>query len=155
MSSLEKSGKESYMFIGTYYHTLEDKGRVAVPKTFRQLLGTGSVATYGLDGCLFIFTEEGWSKLTDKLSTLPLGSKPARDFLRLLTYNATPIEFDALGRTHLPENLIALGKLKKEVVFAGALSRVELWDKQAYHTYVDSLSASEATLSETLGELGI
>jgi len=143
------------MFIGTYYHTLEDKGRVAVPKAFRELLGVGSVITKGLDGCLFIFTEASWKLLTEKLTTLPLGSKTARDFLRLLTYNASPIVFDALGRTHLPENLIHLAGLKKDVVFAGALSRVELWDKQTYHVYVDSLSQSEAKLSETLGELGI
>lgn len=143
------------MFIGTYYHTLEDKGRVAVPKTFRELLGSGSVITKGLDGCLFIFTAEGWNKLTDKLVTLPLGNKSARDFLRLLTYNASPVEFDALGRTHLPENLINLAGLGKDVVFAGALSRVELWDKKTYHSYVDTLAESEAKLTETLGELGI
>jgi MraZ protein len=155
MNTLEKSGKVTYMFIGTYYHTLEDKGRVAVPKTFRELLGVGSVITKGLDGCLFIFTAGGWTKLTDKLAILPLGSKTARDFLRLLTYNAAPIEFDALGRTHLPENLIDQAGLTKDVVFAGALTRVELWDKKTYHAYVDGLQASESTLSETLGELGI
>ncbi len=143
------------MFIGTYYHTLEDKGRVAVPKTFRELLGQGSVITKGLDGCLFIFTADGWAKLTDKLSTLPLGSKTARDFLRLLTYNAAPVEFDALGRTHLPENLISLAGLGKDVVFAGALTRVELWDKTTYHAYVDELAKCESKLTETLGELGI
>ena len=111
------------MFIGTYYHTLEDQNRVSVPKTFRSDLTPGSVITYGLDGCLFIFTAESWSKLTDKLQTLPLTSKPARDFLRLLTYHAAPVETDKLGRTHLPDNLVKLAGITKEVVFAGALTR--------------------------------
>ncbi len=143
------------MFIGTYYHTLEDQNRVSVPKSFRTELSPGSVITKGLDGCLFIFTAESWSKLVEKLETLPLTSKPARDFLRLLTYHATPLDTDKLGRTHLPENLIQAGHIKKDVVFAGALTRVEIWDKATYHTYLDGLTAQESELSNSLSELGI
>ncbi len=143
------------MFIGTYYHTLEDQNRVSVPKAFRTELTPGSVVTKGLDGCLFIFTADSWSKLVAKLETLPLTSKPARDFLRLLTYNAVPLNTDKLGRTHLSQSLVDLAGLKKDVVFAGALTRVEIWDKAKYHTYVDGLSASESELESSLSELGI
>jgi MraZ protein len=143
------------MFVGTYYHTLEDQNRISVPKAFRDQLTPGSMITKGLDGCLFIFTAESWNKLVDKLQTLPLTSKPARDFLRLLTYNAAPLETDKLGRTHLPENLINLAGITKEVVFAGALSRVEIWSKAAYHAYVDALASAESELESSLSELGI
>lgn len=143
------------MFVGTYYHTLEDQDRVSVPKSFRDQLGPGSIITKGLDGCLFIFTSESWSKLVDKLQSLPLTSKPARDFLRLLTYNAVALDTDKQGRTHLPQNLITLAGITKEVVFAGALSRVEIWSKSSYHAYVDSLNASESELESSLSELGI
>lgn len=143
------------MFVGTYYHTLEDQNRVSVPKLFRSELTSGSVVTKGLDGCLFIFTPESWTKLVDKLSSLPLTSKPARDFLRLLTYNATPLVTDKLGRTHLPENLIQLAGIKKDVVFAGALTRVEIWDKSTYHTYLETLSGKDSELESSLSELGI
>lgn len=143
------------MFVGTYYHTLEDQNRISVPKAFRDQLTPGSIITKGLDGCLFIFTSESWNKLVDKLQTLPLTSKPARDFLRLLTYNATPLATDKLGRTHLPANLIQLAGITKEVVFAGALSRVEIWSKDSYHAYVDGLVASESELESSLSELGI
>jgi MraZ protein len=143
------------MFIGTYYHSLDEKNRVSVPASFRTELNSGSVVTKGLDGCLFIFPSESWNKLVSKLETLPLTSKPARDFLRLLTYNATPLDTDKLGRTLLPENLLTLAGIKKDVVFAGALSRVEIWDKSTYHTYVDGLSSSESELESSLSELGI
>ncbi|MEI8232772.1 MAG: division/cell wall cluster transcriptional repressor MraZ [bacterium] len=143
------------MFIGTYYHSLDEKNRVSVPASFRTELSSGSVVTKGLDGCLFIFTSESWNKLVAKLESLPLTSKPARDFLRLLTYNASPLDTDKLGRTLLPENLIALAGIKKDVVFAGALTRVEIWDKATYHTYLDSLSSSESELESSLSELGI
>lgn len=143
------------MFVGTYYHTLEDQNRISVPKLFRNELTPGSIITKGLDGCLFIFTSESWNKLVDKLQSLPLTSKPGRDFLRLLTYNATPLDTDKLGRTHLPENLIKLAGITKDVVFAGALTRVEIWDKSTYHTYLDGLSAAESELESSLSELGI
>lgn len=143
------------MFIGTYYHSLDEKNRVSVPVSFRAELSSGSVVTKGLDGCLFIFTGESWNKLVEKLESLPLTSKPARDFLRLLTYNASPLDTDKLGRTLLPENLISLAGIKKDVVFAGALTRVEIWDKSTYHTYVDSLTEKESELESSLSELGI
>ena len=143
------------MFVGTFYHTLEDQNRISVPKLFRTELTPGSMITKGLDGCLFIFTSESWNKLVEKLTSLPLTAKSARDFLRLLTYNATTLDTDKLGRTRLPQNLVDLAGLKKDVVFAGALTRVEIWDKTVYHTYLDSLSEHESELEASLGELGI
>lgn len=143
------------MFVGTYYHTLEDQNRISIPKSFRTELTPGSVITYGLDGCLFLFTADSWSKLADKLAALPLTNKAARDFLRLLTYNATPVEVDKLGRTKLSSSICQIANLKKEVVFAGALTRVEIWDKARYHAYIDGLNSQTGELENTLAELGI
>jgi MraZ protein len=142
-------------FIGTYYHTLEDQGRISVPKSFREGLGEGSVVTKGLEGCLFIFGPEEWSKLTTKLTTLPIGQRTGRDFLRLLTYNAAPIEFDSLGRTRIPTPLASSVNIQKEVVFVGTLSRIEVWDKHTYHEYFEQLATRENELVESLAELGI
>jgi MraZ protein len=142
-------------FIGTYYHTLEEKGRVSVPKTFRTELAHGSVVTRGLDGCLFVFTPDSWSLLLERLSSLPLANKAARDFLRLLTYTAAPVELDKLGRTRLPESLTQLAGIDKDVVFAGALTRVEIWAKDRYHAYLDTLSKQEGEIELALKELGI
>ncbi len=143
------------MFIGAHYHSLDDKHRVAVPRAFRPELEHGSVMTYGLDGCLFIFTSDSWSILLDKLATLPLTNKAGRSFLRLLTYNAAPLDMDKVGRTLIPENLRLVAGIDKDVVFAGALTRVELWDKQKYHTYVESLEGQEGEIETALTELGI
>lgn len=142
-------------FVGTYYHTLEDQGRISVPKSFRSGLGDGGVVTKGLDGCLFIFAKTEWDQLTSKLEALPLGQKNARDFLRLIMYNAASIEFDNLGRTRIPTPLTDSVSIKKDVVFVGTLGRIEVWDKMTYHAYFDKLSERETELSESLGQLGI
>lgn len=142
-------------FIGTYYHTLEEKGRVSVPKQFRDGLEPGSVMTQGLDGCLVIYPLESWRALSDKLLSLPLSKKASRDFLRLITYNATVLEYDKLGRVRIPENLLTLAKLTKNIVFAGALTRVEVWDRQIYHDYLESLESKESYLEKALEGLEI
>ncbi len=143
------------MFVGTHYHKKDDKNRVSVPKPFRSDLEHGAVITRGLDGCLFIFTADSWSILADKLSTLPLTSKVARDFLRLLTHSATPVEMDKLGRTRIPENLAKLAGIKSDVVFAGSLTRVEIWSKSRYHDYFENLENQEGEIESAFQELGI
>ncbi len=143
------------MFVGTHYHKKDEKNRVSVPKSFRASLEHGAVITRGLDGCLFVFTADSWSILADRLATLPLTSKVARDFLRLLTHSATPVEMDKLGRTRIPENLTKLAGIETEVVFAGSLTRVEIWSKSRYHDYFESLQGQESELESALSELGI
>ncbi len=142
-------------FLGTYYHTLEEKGRVSVPKKFRQGLKQGSVITKGLDGCLFIFPAEYWQELAQKIKSLPFSQKTARDFTRLMTYNAAPLEFDQLGRTKFPEALAKHAHLTKEVVFVGALTRIEVWDRDTYHRYFDRLMAQEDKITQAIEDLNI
>ena len=48
------------MFIGEYQHSVDDKGRVAVPSKFRSDLAKGAVVTKGLDVCLVLYTKKDW-----------------------------------------------------------------------------------------------
>lgn len=142
-------------FVGTYYHTLDIQGRVSVPKKFRHGLSEGSIVTKGLDGCLFIFSAEYWSEMSTKLHSLPMGNKLGRDFLRLMTYSASPIEFDSLGRTRFPQTLAEAAELTKEVVFVGTLTRIEVWDKQRYHDYYEALVKREDEIAAAAEGFGV
>ena len=66
------------MFIGEYNHNIDSKGRVILPAKFRDILGDCFYITKGNDGCLFVYTTEGWEKLQEKLSKLPLTNPNAR-----------------------------------------------------------------------------
>ena len=48
------------LLIGEYEHTLDDKKRISLPKTFRAALGKKVVVTRGLDNCLFVFSRDSW-----------------------------------------------------------------------------------------------
>ena len=128
------------MFTGRYYHNLETKGRLAIPQSFRKELGLGGVITWGLDGCLFLFPKSYWQKLSEKLASLSLTNPGARNLTRLLVQSAVELNLDAQGRTLIPEHLRDQVSIKKQVVVAGTLTRIEIWDRDAYHEHLDLIA---------------
>ena len=89
------------MFIGKYYHTVEKKGRVSLPKKFREETEEW-VITRGLDGSLFLFTEEKFEQEVAQLADRSFTKKTVRDFTRLLTNEASQVSPDQNGRILLP-----------------------------------------------------
>ena len=142
------------MYIGRHYHQIEAKGRLAIPQDFREQLKPGGVITWGLDGCLFLFPDSYWQKLSSKLAKLPLTNPSARQFTRLLVQSATKLNLDKQGRTLIPEHLRTQAKLKKQVVVAGALTRVEIWDKDHYHQHLEKITR-QVPEDQELANLGI
>ena len=117
------------MFMGEYNHTVDPKGRLIVPSKFREQLGSEFVVTKGLDGCLFVFPNNEWQAFEEKLKTLPLTNKSARQFARFFVAGATPCELDKQGRILLPQTLREFAGLEKDVVLTGMLNRIEIWSK--------------------------
>lgn len=143
------------MFIGQYEHNLEEKGRLSIPKKFRSDLVEGGVITRGLDGCLFLFPKRKWEEFVNKLAETPLTKADARGFSRLLTYGAVEIEVDGQGRMLIPEYLREFAQIKKEVVLAGAIGRIEIWDKSNFKSYQEKIENESQMIAERLAELGI
>lgn len=143
------------MFIGEFSHTLDDKGRVALPAKFRADLKKGAVVTRGLDTCLFIFTKAEWGKLAEKLAALPLSQANSRAFARLMLAGAMDVEVDKQGRVMLPEYLRGFAGLKKEAVIAGLYSRLEIWDKSNWEKYKSQTENKSGEIAERMAELGV
>ena len=93
------------MFTGEYRHTVDDKGRIAVPAKFRVQLGAGAVVSRWLDACLAIHTDQGWEALAAKVAALPITDQSARRFQRLIFAGAAEVELDRQGRILLPAYL--------------------------------------------------
>lgn len=143
------------VFIGEYKHSIDEKGRLAVPKKFRKDLAKGAVVTRGLDTSLFLFPKEEWGKLAEKLAGLPLGQSNSRAFARLMLAGAMDVTLDKQGRVVLPEYLRQYASLKKSVVVAGLWGRIEIWDEKTWDTYKKKLEGDAEAVAEQLGELGV
>ena len=140
------------MFMGTYEHGLDAKGRVIIPAKLREDLGESFVVTLGLDGCLFAYPMNEWEGFIEKLKELP-GTKEARMLQRHFLANAAPCELDKQGRILLPPVLREYADLQKDVVLVGVLSRVEIWDKGRWleNTYDEDEMDG---IAEHMAELG-
>lgn len=141
------------MFIGEYNHTIDDKGRIAVPSKFRQLLRGGAVVTRGLDNCLVVYTKKEWSKLADKIAALPFNKANDRSLSRFILAGAMEVDFDGQGRVTLPEYLRDFAKLNKKAVVAGLYNRLEIWNEEAWNTFKSATEKQSNEIAEALGEI--
>ena len=143
------------MFMGDYSHTIDTKGRLIIPSRFREELGETFVVTKGLDGCLFVFSDEEWKAFEIKLKSLPLTNKNARQFARFFVAGATPCELDKQGRILLPATLREFAGLEKDVVLTGMLNRIEIWSKDKWNenNSLDDVAMDE--IAEQMTDLGL
>lgn len=143
------------MFIGEYHHSIDEKGRLAIPTKFREAMKGGAVVTRGLDACLVLYTRSEWEKLADRLANLPISQANNRAFARFMLAGAMDVECDKQGRMVLPEYLRRYGKLGKGVVVAGLYNRLEIWNQEAWTGYTKETEESSNDIAERLGELGV
>lgn len=141
------------MFMGEYNHTIDAKGRLIVPSKFRDTLGDEFVITKGLDGCLFVYDNKEWTAFEEKLKSLPLTNKDARQFVRFFLAGAANVEVDKQGRILVPLGLREFAKLNKEVVLVGVASRIEIWSKEIWEN-TESFEDMEE-IAEHMADLGL
>lgn len=143
------------MFIGEYQHNLDEKGRLAVPVKFRDVLKQGTVVTKGLDNCLFVYPKGEWSKLAEKLAQLSIAKANTRAFSRLMLGGAMEVEIDKQGRVVLPDYLRKYAGLHKKTIIAGLYNRLEIWEAAAWEKYKAGTEKSSTDIAEALEGLGV
>ena len=146
---------KNVMFIGEYRHSIDKKGRLAVPAKFRAKLRKGAVITKGLDNCLFLYTRDEWEKLAEKLASLPLSQSNTRAFARLMLAGAMDVRLDSQNRVVLPEYLRKFATLDRVTVLAGLYNRLEIWDEALWEKYKSGTEKQTNEIAEQLGDLGV
>lgn len=143
------------MFIGEYHHSLDDKGRLAIPVKFRGAFKSGAVVTRGLDTCLFVYPRKDWEVLADRLAKLPISKANTRAFARMMLAGAMEMDIDKQGRVIVPDYLRGYAGFKKNVVVTGLYNRLEIWDLTRWETYRKGTESSSTDIAEALGDLGV
>ena len=137
------------MFIGEYEHNVDVKGRVIMPAKLREDIGDKFIITKGLDGCLFAYSQSEWANFEEKLKSLPLAQKNARNFVRFFLSGAVECEIDKQGRFLIPSNLREHASLDKEIVIIGVGTRLEIWNRELWTTYSSDENISADEIAET------
>jgi MraZ protein len=119
-------------FLGTFEHTLDAKGRLAIPAKLRNTLGEKAVLTRSPDRCLVLYPMDEWNRLTQQLSQLSRADRNARDLRHFIFGGASECEIDAQGRIIVPAMLREYATLEGDVVTAGMDTYIEIWSKAAW-----------------------
>jgi MraZ protein len=143
------------VFLGEFEHSLDDKGRLAIPAKFRPELGQGLVLTRGLDRCLFGWPLAEWRSVAEKLGRLSMMHADARRLQRLLFSGALDTQLDRLGRVLVPSFLRSYAGLQDVTVVAGVLNRIEIWDRSQWAAERSAAEEQSSELAEHLSELGL
>ncbi|MDQ1629744.1 MAG: transcriptional regulator MraZ [Actinomycetota bacterium] len=136
------------LFLGTHQPRLDEKGRLFLPARFRDDLSAGLVITRGQERCLYVFPVAEFARLYGQMREAPVTSKVARDYLRVFLSGASNETPDKQGRVTVPPPLRDYAGLTRDCVVIGAGSRLEVWDSQAWDTYLADRETAFAEQSE-------
>jgi MraZ protein len=139
-------------FMGEYRHNTDSKGRIIMPARFRDALGSSMILTKGLDGCIYVYTNDRWEAILAELQKLPTTKRESRMYIHMVTAKAAEVEVDNTGRILIPQPLMEDAAIQKEVVIVGVASHVEIWAKARWEAYAAEASASFEAVAETLTE---
>ncbi len=143
------------MLLGTYFYTVDDKGRIRMPQKLKSQLGENFVVTKGSNGCLFVFSQEELkTAIYDKLKELPLTAIEAQKPLRMIMSSAFEVQEDSAGRFNLPSILREFAQIDKNIVIIGVGSRCEIWSEERWNAYNDSTLTFDESFAK-LGEFNI
>jgi MraZ protein len=136
------------MFLGTHSPRLDDKGRLFLPAKYREELSGGLVITKGQERCLYVFPLAEFQRITEALRAAPVTAKAVRDYSRVFFASASDELPDKQGRVTIPPALRTYAGLDRDCVVIGANTRLEIWDAQAWETYLEQSEQQFSDLSE-------
>jgi MraZ protein len=120
----------SALFLGEFEHSVDQKGRLAIPVRFREALKDGLVLSRGFDRCLIVYPLAQWTRMSEKLAALPTTQSKVRRINRFTFANAYHHELDKQGRVLIPPPLREYAEIGDEAVVVGAHTYLEIWSKE-------------------------
>jgi MraZ protein len=131
------------MFFGEYQHTIDTKGRLAIPSRFRGRLERGAVLVKGIEDCLYVYPLEAWEEIAHKLDAANLTPEQRRRAERRFFGMATDCELDAQGRIVIAPGFRKHASLRGETIIIGANHRFEIWNSERWNAYQEELAGED------------
>lgn len=144
-------------FRGRSLHRLDAKGRLRIPTKFREVLQnhyTDALVLVQLGSSLVAYPPEKWNEIESKASGLSQFNTEHRAFLRFIS-GAELCEFDNQGRILIPPMLREDAGIGLEVMVAGVLTNLEIWDKEAWDKQSGQDMQNFPKIMETIAGTGL
>ncbi|MBN2061495.1 MAG: division/cell wall cluster transcriptional repressor MraZ [Deltaproteobacteria bacterium] len=145
------------MFRGRSKHTLDEKGRLAIPTRFKEVLkqkGQGCLVVTNHLNCLWAFAQDDWRIIEEKAANLSLMDNAVNTYRRYFISGAQECILKQ-GRITIPPDLREIAGLKKDIMLVGELKLFEIWDRERWEAEFQRAMESFSDASQSLSELGI
>ena len=122
------------------------------PVKLREELGTSFIISKTIGNkCIKVYSQQDWETFIKSMNEMPQ-AKTAQ-IQRFLIGGACEIEPDKQGRALIPAPLREYAGLKTDIVIAGLGGRAEIWDKESWDEYNNSLDMDK--LMDLAVEMGL
>ncbi len=118
--------------VGNQQHSLDDKNRIRLPAKFREQLGDKYILMPGMNGCIFVYSQDETNKLLSAIQDLDSLDPDRADWIRRIAEYSATVEADSQGRFMLPTDLIQICEIEKNVQIVGAISKAEIWSEKRW-----------------------
>ncbi len=115
------------MFLSHHQHSIDEKGRMTIPASYREQLQDGAYITQGFDQNLIVLPRTSFERISTRINQMSLTDPAARQLRRLIFSHAEKIEFDRAGRILIPLFLRKSALLTNAAEVVGAGNYFEIW----------------------------
>lgn len=127
---------------GTYYHSIDAKGRLSFPSKLRDILGASFMITRSIDSkCITVYSNAEWEKLSEKIAKIPMSKAGA--LKRWIFSNAAEVIPDRQGRILLPKEMRTWAGLENEAAIIGTDNKAEIWSKELWDKEQESFDSDD------------
>lgn len=146
------------MFQGHSNTTIDEKGRIIVPAKFRKHIlpeanGVLNV-TLGRDKCVWLFPSYEWTKVLQTVQSTNPFTTDEVSMRRQMLYYADDLTVDSQHRILIPQEMLKIVGIKKDVLLLGQIERIEVWSPEAYEKYLkDSPESYEGVMQKVMTKL--
>jgi MraZ protein len=138
-------------FRGTYEHSVDDRGRVALPARYRHVFTDGVKLTFCPDGCIEVFTTEEFEKNEARIAQEPASHRRGRRLRRGFSVRAYDSELDRQGRILIPQYLRERAGIGSgPVVITGRVECLEIWNTERWEEELSHVEADYGNELEAL-----
>lgn len=124
---------EEYWFSGTFEHSLDNKGRLTIPSSFRSDFESGAVLRKGADQSVEILPRSAWNLFLKKMKKISKTDLRGQRWVTLQLASAVTVELDKQGRVLLGQELRSHAQLEiGPVIVTGALDRLKVWEPKRW-----------------------
>jgi len=130
------------VFRGTYEHTVDDRGRVAIPARYRDAFAGKIVLTIGPDGCVEVYPEAEFLSMSDTYAAEPATNVAGRRARRLFDARSFDTELDRQGRILVPARFRETAGLNGSVTIIGRRECLEIWNPTRLEQELEQAAAA-------------